>query len=321
MAIKIHNLAVSGRLVLNLHSLNNEGTEGNQTLTRMVTVYIPDESTGVLESVNAVSGDMFKHIFAEHLRKEALKEGLPLSEGAKVGSANRFNEDFVRLPEGQRKDMTNEGIIDTLIQSCTVSDVCGLLVTEGKKSAPRKSVVEFGWVVGIPQQVRTESYFHVKYDPKRGEGSGQETVGQAIFHRPASSGAYATVLQMELGRIGVNDLSQKLVIDEADRKKRAKAALAALLHTYVHPQGAHRNTQNPHVTAFSGIVAWSGCTVPAPAMSALQPNYEDQVDAIKTSLNQVHGDRTIQTRRFASLADFTQILVDLIREIDAPDAP
>jgi CRISPR-associated protein Cst2 len=316
MATTVHNVSVSGRLLMNLHSLNNEGTEGNQTLTRMVTVYVPANG-GSLESVNAVSGDMFKHVFAEHLREQAIASELPLSEGARVGSANRYNQDFVGLPEKQRDAMSNIDVLDHMIATCTVSDVCGLLVTEGNKSAPRKSVAEFGWVTGIPEKVRTESFFHVKYDPRRESGSGQETLGQAIFHRPASSGAYATVAQLELARIGVNDFSMQPV-PKVDRPARAKAALKALLHTYVNPQGAHRNTQNPHITGFQGVVTWSRCAVPAPVLSALDPDFVDQVERVSGELNRIHGDGTVTVRPFGTLADFAGIIGYLIEESEPP---
>jgi CRISPR-associated protein Cst2 len=51
-------------VTLDLHNLNSEGTEGNQQQTRMV--HIIDQS-GHRAIVNAVSGDMFKHILVEHL--------------------------------------------------------------------------------------------------------------------------------------------------------------------------------------------------------------------------------------------------------------
>ena len=61
--IRIHSISLAGRLTLDMHSLNNEGTEGNQLLTRMVHVV---DGNGRLNVVNAVSGDMLKHIQAEH---------------------------------------------------------------------------------------------------------------------------------------------------------------------------------------------------------------------------------------------------------------
>lgn len=118
MSIPLYSLSISARAVLNLHSLNNEGTEGNQTQTRMVSVYVD----GRLHNVNAISGDMFKHIQSEHLHRLAIREGLPLSEGARLFNANRINYDL-----GQKdflKDAeTNSEAIDLILKRCAVTDL------------------------------------------------------------------------------------------------------------------------------------------------------------------------------------------------------
>jgi CRISPR-associated protein Cst2 len=53
----VYSLSISGRATLDMHSLNNEGGEGNQITTRMVNIIGAD---GQLHNVNAISGDMFK---------------------------------------------------------------------------------------------------------------------------------------------------------------------------------------------------------------------------------------------------------------------
>ena len=50
--MKIFTLSVCGRLTLDLHNLNNEGTEGNQQMTRMVSVVV--EADGALHGLPAV---------------------------------------------------------------------------------------------------------------------------------------------------------------------------------------------------------------------------------------------------------------------------
>jgi CRISPR-associated protein Cst2 len=102
------------------------------------------------------------------------------------------------------KDKTKDGeaVLAEVIKRCAVTDIAGTLITEGRAVA-RKSCVEFGWVVGIPDLVHSEQYFHVKYDPRsraksaaqQGDKQGEGTVAgtQAIFHRPANSGFYALV--------------------------------------------------------------------------------------------------------------------------------
>src|SRR5438270_11898083 len=59
----IASLSIAARATLNMHSLNNEGGEGNQIQTRMVEIVGHD---GQLHSVNAISGDMLKHVLMEH---------------------------------------------------------------------------------------------------------------------------------------------------------------------------------------------------------------------------------------------------------------
>ena len=68
----IYSLAISAQAIFDMHSLNNEGGEGNQIQTRMVNIA---DSKGNLHNVNAVSGDMFKHIQAEHLHRLAAAIG------------------------------------------------------------------------------------------------------------------------------------------------------------------------------------------------------------------------------------------------------
>ena len=56
----VYALSISARAVLNLHSLNNEGSEGNQVQTRMVDVLTRNDEGDFVESnVNAISGDNF----------------------------------------------------------------------------------------------------------------------------------------------------------------------------------------------------------------------------------------------------------------------
>lgn len=144
---KIYSLAIAARAVINLHSLNNEGGEGNQIQTRMVNVF----ADGRLHNVNAISGDMFKHIQSEHLHRLAVQAGLPLSAGARLFNANRINYDVdtdAAFKEQLKKAKTNADELDLILRRCAVTDMAGVLVTADKRSLPRKSVVEFdGWLV------------------------------------------------------------------------------------------------------------------------------------------------------------------------------
>ncbi|QNB46146.1 DevR family CRISPR-associated autoregulator [Thermanaerosceptrum fracticalcis] len=321
--MKIHSLAVSGLVTLNLHSLNNEGAEGNYLQTREVQVV---DSEGKMYAVNAISGDMFKHIQAEHLYNLATEKSLPLCGPCQKFDANRIVAD-TEFAGAIPKDTPDNIVLSEAIKKCIIDDAEGILITSevgGKKRAiGRKSVLEFGWVVGRPDVTKTESYFHVKYAPEgRGKGSGDESganTGQNIFHRPASSGQYAVVLNIDLFRVGRNDINLEYVLPDQEREKRIKAVLQSVLFTFLKPNGAHRNTQNPHIVNFEGIISVSTSTVPAPVASALNPNYEEEIKTVKNALDKLHP-QAVTLYPFNSLGEFAEKMGDLILQVKPYEA-
>src|SRR5208337_5272812 len=102
--MRIKSLSVVGLLTLDMHALNNEGTEGNTMMTRMVDIV---DASGQKHTVNAISGDMFKHIQTGHLIQEALESGLPLCDGCQRFDANRIcaDESFVKNPEFKKETL------------------------------------------------------------------------------------------------------------------------------------------------------------------------------------------------------------------------
>jgi CRISPR-associated protein Cst2 len=313
-------VSISARALLNLHSLNNEGGEGNQTQTRMVDVFARDaEGTPRQVSVNAISGDMFKHIQAAHLHRISIDRGLVLCEACRKFDANRMSADSeFRQFVQQKEKPTQVQVIDRLITHCAMDDLEGNLITEGNLSAPRKSVGEFGWIVGVPEANTTEEYFHVKYAPDRREkptdkDEREGNLGQAIFHRPASSGEYAMVCHFDTARIGYNDITQAYVISAEERENRYRALLESVLYTFLEPGGAMRNTQLPHIMDFIGVVAVSTRVVPAPALSPLAENYRDDLAQTAQVLNQLHGEDSVIVMPFEGMAAFTEIMRELIQ--------
>jgi CRISPR-associated protein Cst2 len=204
-----------------------------------------------------------------------------------------------------------------MIKHCAVTDIAGALYAE--KAVARKSCAEFGWVVGLPESTVTEQYFHVKYDPGRGKSAGGDSVQgkQAIFHRPASSGIYAIICNLDLGRIGLNDITRRDEIDAVAKKLRSQALLRALAASLVHPTGAQRNTQAPHILACEGIVTWSGTSLPAPALSPLQDDYTDQVEKCVAALGAIAG-AALQCQRFGTMAEAVELLTGLAAKLEMP---
>ena len=306
----IYSLSICGRAILDMHSLNNEGGEGNQIATRMVNVVYRDRASGEykLATVNAVSGDMFKHIQAEHLY--LLSKGkLPLCQGCQKFSASRILDDASFMSSLAGQDST---VIDELLKRCALDDMEGNLIARGARSVPRKSVAEFGWVIGVPDYTTTESYFHVRYAAERGERS-EEVQQQAIFHRPASSGVYAIVANFEMARIGFNDISQQYAISDDEREQRYLAFMESILYTFIEPNGAMRGTQNPHIVEFEGVITATNQVMPAPALSPLDENYRQQVEQVAAALDGLKPG-AVTVYRFDSMGQFAEVMKGLIQD-------
>ncbi|HEY9868746.1 MAG TPA: hypothetical protein V6D08_06235, partial [Candidatus Obscuribacterales bacterium] len=166
---RFSSLSVCARITLDMHNLNNEGTEGNQQQTRMVHII---DQYGERAVVNAISGDMFKHILVEHLVPLLKESGQPLSEPAGRLDPDRITADKTFIATAAAHKGTNAELLTTILTGCSLTDLAGALFVD--KAIPRKSCVEFGWVVGLPSDgsgaplTATEQYFHVKYAAERG---------------------------------------------------------------------------------------------------------------------------------------------------------
>lgn len=316
----LQSLSLCARVTLDLHSLNNEGTEGNQQQTRMVHII---DQRGQRAVVNAVSGDMLKHILVGHLVPLLEEQGQPLSAPARRLDPDRITADPTFLEAARNHEGPNSELLTLVLTSCSLTDMAGALFVDA--ALPRKSCVEFGWVVGLPANgsgeplTTTEQYFHVKYASEREAAAGGETtVGkQPIFHRPASSGVYALICNLDLYRIGLNDITRQYAVSTPDRVSRAKALIHALAATLVKPAGAQRNTQNPHIVACEGTVATSATSLPAPTVSPLNDNYRDQMDQVVQVLNGIHANAT-NAIRFETLADGIRTLADIASQVELP---
>lgn len=298
----VYSISLSGLLSWQLHALNNEGNEGNQSLTRRY--YIIQKDMNEPEYVNGVSGDMLKHIQAEHLHRIAIEEGLALSEGGKQFHPDRIGYDLAtEQPVFTDKDTDLAAKTSRVLQRCAMSDLEGFMVTvKGGQTLKRESAIEFGSVVGLPTRVKTTSYFHAKY------GIDNPTP----FNVQISSGLYATVLNVEAFRIGYNPHNFSYILDATERKKRLDALLKSVLYTYLQPNGAKRNTHLPHPDFFEGVITVSTRRCPAPMVSPLEESYSRQIESLANTLNSLNGDGTVQVFRFETIAEFAQQIQTLI---------
>jgi len=76
-----------------------------------------------------------------------------------------------------------------------------------------------------------------------------------------------------------------------------------------------RSSQAPHLVNFEGVVSISTSATPAPTVSPLKDGYREQIGRIIEALGQVAPD-TVQVSTFNSLADFTDIMGDLMQNTE-----
>lgn len=301
----IASLSISGEITLNLHSLNNEGGEGNQIITRQVTIV---DKEGITHTVNAISGDMFKHIHAAHQTNYCVEHKLQLSSLAKLLSPDRISaaelNAHITVAEGKA---SQKDVQDGFIQLCTITDTHGVLMTDavkGIKNTPRKSIIEFGWTIGKPNQTNTDSYFHMR-------GATDSNPNPTPFNRPANYGVYAFVCSIDVYRVGFNDLKRAYAIDDPSRINRYKSIVASLLNSFLNPHGAMTSTQKPHITDFKGVVTISNRLTPAPTISALNDGYKEEINTIKENLNKIDAG-SIDVQAFNGVGELSKILTSLM---------
>lgn len=319
MAKQIASIAISGEITLNMHSLNNEGGEGNQIMTRQLTII---DKNGDEHTVNGISGDMFKHIHAFHLVNNCIEKNLELSQYARSLNPNRISSEelLLYINNNKKKNEKSGVVIDALLNSCTVCDTHGILITgkvgdnKDSSNTPRKSVIEFGWTIGIPGKNNTETYLHTKIVHSsagvKGESSNE---GQNIFHRPANHGVYAFICSIDAYRIGFNDIDRNYAVNDEKRTARYKAILQSLLSSFLNPQGAMTSAQKPHITDFKGVVTYAEKLIPAPTISPINPDYLKEIEVIKENLNKIESN-SISTKPFGSLGELSGIIKDLMAE-------
>jgi CRISPR-associated protein Cst2 len=319
MAKEIASISISGEMTLNLHSLNNEGGEGNQIMTRQLTII---DKEGHEHTVNGISGDMFKHIHAGHLINYCKEHSLPLSRYSEKLDPNRISSAEILDKNGNvsRSNSSGSDVLNEILKICAVCDTHGFLNTDkvgdnkGATNLPRKSIIEFAWTVGIPDKNNTETYVHTKLVTDAGEkgsATGSNT-GQNIFHRPANHGAYAFICNADIYRIGLNDISRTYPIADDERTNRYKALLQSLLSSFLNPRGAMTSSQKPHITDFKGVVTISYKLVPAPTISAINPDYKNEIKEIAKNLNFIESD-SIEIKEFDGFGKLSEIFVELLQ--------
>lgn len=306
----VFEIAIVGRFIWNLHSLNNEGTIGNVTEPRTVVLWDGVKTDGV-------SGEMMKHIHAFWTWLQAKERQLPLCEGCQA-----FQPQRVDVVRNKLKEPKDEALKEA-IEQCCLCDLHGFLVQ--RPTIHRQSTVEFGWVVGVRERVQRDLHIHARHsmvsaqqseeaEPEeqpaeeeqqlKGRQPREEVSAQMLYHRPTRSGVYAFVTLFQPWRIGLNEMNYEYVLDDERRRDRYKVGLTAYEWTFKRPDGAMTTTRLPHIEGAEGLVLVSGKAIPVPLLSPLRNDYREQ-------LKQLAEKQGVVVYEFSNLLELTEHLTAL----------
>lgn len=316
---KIYEIAILGRATWQLHSLNNEGTVGNVTEPRNVRIIDPNTKQAV--TTDGISGEMLKHIHTEIMWVLADKSNL--CEACKILNPEKFNYTVKKQKQLQKNKAAD--VLQEALQTCDICDVHGFLIE--KPTVSRKSTIEFGWALGVPEVCR-DIHTHARHahgekskEKSKSEGEDAEESGistQMVYHRPTRSGVYAIITVFQPWRIGLNEAKQDMYSYDADsnkeknnnkRKRRYELALKAYQLLFTRPEGAMTTTRLPHVEDFSGIIVYSTEPMPVPVISPLRNDYINEVKEIAKNLG-----NSLKFEEFGSISEFVAKISELINK-------
>ncbi len=316
----VYEIAILGRAVWQLHSLNNEGTVGNVTEPRSVRIIDPNTKKAV--TTDGISGEMLKHIHTEIMW--ILSDKNNLCAACRVLNPEKFN---FAIKTGKVKAKDVENVLTQALQTCDMCDVHGFLIE--KPTTSRKSTIEFGWAFGIPEVYR-DIHTHARHalgEKKSKESENQESEEetgvstQMVYHRPTRSGVYAIISVFQPWRIGLNEARQNRYtydVNDDVRKRRYKLVLKAYQLLFTRPEGAMTTTRLPHVEDFSGIIVYSTKPIPVPVITPLKDNYIDEIKTIAKNLvsekDEEENETSLKVVEFKDIADFTEKINELINK-------
>jgi CRISPR-associated protein Cst2 len=299
MSAPVFEIAILGRAVWNLHSLNNEGTVGNVSEPRTVILWDGTKSDGV-------SGEMLKHIHAQNVWLLAEDKSIFCEPCQTFQPQKADINPVVTTAIGKAgKGRKAEAVLEAALKDCALCDLHGFLRTD--QAVPRASTVEFGWAVAIRDGYHREIHLHARHAVE-GRAEAQEQEGQVsaqmVYHRPTRSGKYAFVSVFQPWRIGLNEVNYQYV-GGVDRTARYKLGLEAYKASFARTDGAMTSTRLPHVEDLEGIVLVSPRNFPVPVTSPLKERYKEDAERIKKATE------GLELETFESLSDLYAILQPL----------
>lgn len=285
---------LTGRVLVNLHDLNNETSIGTFTDIRKMKII---DTKGALREVVSVSGNMLKHWHSIYVKR--------LLEGNDSFCSYCAREEAWRLPqndprlaevkktkEGENLFIAGEG---KLLNTCAIEDIHGFLSPDPNLTIKRESRVRFSWFVPVEETEEEVISTAVHNRVAKVTGAGTEIPQQMFFYKQYSSGVYSITASIDLGRIGISDYTSKIVEGLRNEvvKRRRKCAIEAFIPIMGGEIGASLSRSLPITKPLEVMIAISNYPGLPNFVSAFYKDYRQVnlalMDSVaKVSNNDIH---------------------------------
>jgi len=265
---EVYEIGIVGKIRIDAHSLNNEGTVGNVTEPR--TIMLADG-----RKTDGISGEMLKHMHTEAFWQLAKERNVTLCQACQMLRPEKANKNPNVTKVNEVKEALNEAL------KCALCDIHGFLVE--KPTLSRKSTIEFGWAIAIPEQFYRDIHVHTRVAP--GEKGKEAETEQMIYNRPTRSGVYAFISIFQPWRIGLNEINYEYVPNDEDRKERYELVIDAYKAMLSRLEGAMTTTRLPHTSEIEGLIIIATNAMPVPLISPLKDDYKEQIEKIVEQKN------------------------------------
>lgn len=300
-------LQLTAKVKLAAEALNNEGTVGNMSQSRVFELVNGDTR-------NAITGSALSHAYNSHLRsvvdKRELCDACKILSPMRDGIVRESSEDL--SPSGNRT------------KNCPLCDLAGFMhVSEGNMK--REKAAQFAW--GIATEESTlNSVLRNRVDVTQNAGitiekkskkkkkdtdtdenkEEKEKNNMMIFHEDVRSSEYAITVRLDLSRISFDDEMQKYVSDDKEFiKKRVKEAIIALKNFVLDMSGAKVSVNMPHLLGIEGVL--TECSDGSQVISKYSALNTDYIDVHKAM------DKN-NTFEFKDVAEFIEAINEFTEE-------
>jgi CRISPR-associated protein Cst2 len=290
---------LTGRVLVNLHDLNNEASIGTFTDIRKMKII---DREGALREVVSVSGNMLKHWHSIYV-KRLLEGNDSFCSYCEREEAWRLPQDDDRLKEIKEKEIKEKELKrddlfiegeKKLLTTCAIEDIHGFLSPDPDINIKRESRVRFSWFVPVEETGEEAIATAVHNRVAKITGEKKDIKQQMFFYKQYASGVYSVTASIDLGRISTSDYKSKngkpIIVEglkDETVKRRRKCAIEAFIPMMGGEMGASLSRSLPITKPIEIMIAISDYPGLPNFVSAFYKDYRQANLALMNSVAEV----------------------------------